>query len=117
MVAFVLVLIVLWSFYRGRTTVYWVAGSICAVLILMALLLPALARRFHVAWMNAARVLGWINSRLMLSLVFYILFVPYNLVSRLMGRDSLNRRKPGGESYWIKRETTRQTKAQFERLF
>lgn len=116
-VAFVLLLIGLWSFYRGRTTVPLIVSSIGGLLILMALLLPALTRRFHVAWMGVAGVLGWINSRILLSLVFYILFVPYNLVSRLIRRDPLNRRKPSGESYWIPRETTRQTKGQFERLF
>lgn len=116
-VAFVLLLIALWSFYRGRTIVPLITGSIGAVLILMALLLPALTRRFHVAWMGVAGVLGWVNSRILLSLVFYILFVPYNLVSRLIRRDPLNRRKARHESYWIPRETTRQTKEQFERLF
>ena len=116
-VAFVLLLIGLWTFYRGRTIVSMITGSIGAVLILMALFLPALTRRFHVAWMGVAGVLGWINSRILLSLVFYILFVPYNLVSRLIGRDPLNRRKAGRESYWIPREATRQTKERFERLF
>jgi hypothetical protein len=116
-VAFVLLLIGLWNLYRGRTTVPLIAISIGGMLILMALLLPALTRRFHVAWIGVAGVLGWINSRLLLSLVFYILFVPYNLVSRLIRRDPLNRRKARRESYWIPRETTRQTKGQFERLF
>ncbi|HEX8847816.1 MAG TPA: SxtJ family membrane protein [Pyrinomonadaceae bacterium] len=116
-VACVLSLIAAWSFYRGRMTVVIVLGSLAGALVLMALLLPALARRFHVLWMKLAGVLGYVNSRILLSLVFYLIFVPYSLVMRVIGRDSLNRRKARRESYWIPRETTRQTKERFERLF
>lgn len=116
-VAGALLLIAAWNFYRGRTIVVIVLGSIVFALVLMALLLPTLARRFHVGWMKLAGALGYVNSRVLLSLVFYLLFVPYSLVARLIGRDPLNRRKAGRASYWIPRETTKQAKEQFERLF
>ena len=116
-VSCVLVLIAAWNFYRGRMMVVLVLGSAACALALMALLLPSFARRFHIAWMKIASVLGYVNSRILLSLVFYLLFVPYNLVMRLIRRDPLNRRKAGRASYWIPRETACQSKEQFERLF
>ena len=116
-VAIVLLLIAAWNFYRGRMTVVWVVGSLALALVLMALLFPGAARRFHVLWMKLAGVLGYVNSRILLSLVFYLLFVPYNLVARLIGRDPLNRRARRRASYWIPRAATRQAKEQFERLF
>jgi hypothetical protein len=94
-----------------------VFGSIAVALIMIGLLLPALARRFHFIWMKIAGVLGYVNSRILLSLVFYLIFVPYNLVMRIVGRDPLNRRKARRSTYWTARETTRQSKEQFERLF
>jgi Saxitoxin biosynthesis operon protein SxtJ len=116
-VACVLALVSAWNLYRGRMTVVIVLGSIAGALVLMGFLLPALARRFHVLWMMLAGALGFINSRVLLSLVFFLLFVPYNLIARLVGRDRLNRRKAQRQSYWIPREKTRQAKEQFERLF
>jgi hypothetical protein len=116
-IAGALLLIAAWNFYRGRTIVVIVLASIAFALVLMTLLLPALARRFHIGWMKLAGLLGYVNSRVLLSLVFYLLFVPYSLVARLVGRDPLNRRKRGRASYWIPRETTKQAKEQFERLF
>jgi len=116
-IASVLLLFAAWSFHRGRRTLVIIPGLIALALVLMALLLPALARRFHVLWMRLAGVLGFINSHVLLTLVFCLLFVPYNLVSRLLGRDPLSRRKRAGASYWIPREATRQSKQQFERLF
>ena len=116
-VAIVLLLLAAWNFYRGRITVAEVLGGISVFLILMAALVPAAARGFHVLWMKLAGVLGYVNSRILLSLVFYLLFFPYNILARVIGRDPLNRRKQGSESYWIPRKVTRQTKEQFERLF
>jgi hypothetical protein len=49
--------------------------------------------------------------------VYYGLFTPYRIVSRIVGRDPLRRRGAKEPTYWVKREYTRQTKEQFERLF
>jgi hypothetical protein len=116
-VAGVLLAIAAWSFYRGRTRAALVLGIIGGMLLLTGLLVPPLARQFHIFWMRLAGVLGYVNSRILLSLMFYLVFAPYNLISRLVGRDPLDRRKPGRSSYWIARKNTRQTKEQFERLF
>ena len=112
-----LLLFTAWNYYRGRLTVVVVLGSIAVALVLTGLLIPGLARRFHIFWMKVAAILGYINSRILLSLMFYGVFVPYGLVMRLFGRDVLNRRSASRESYWIRRKATRQPKEQFERLF
>jgi hypothetical protein len=113
----VLLLLAAWNLYRGRMAAVAVISGIAGGLFLMALFLPTLARRFHVLWMTLAGALGYVNSRILLSLIFYLIFVPYNLLARLFGRDRLNRRQAGRASYWTPRETTRQSKEQFERLF
>jgi hypothetical protein len=86
-------------------------------LLIIGLFVPVAAKGFHRLWMGIAGVLGYINSRILLTILYYLLFTPYGLVSRLVGRDPLDRRSPPKESYWIKRENTRQTREQFERLF
>lgn len=116
-VACVLLAIAAWNFYRGRTVVVLVLGGVGALLLLAGLLIPALARRFHVVWMRLAVVLGYINSRVLLSLMFYGVFTPYGIVSRLVKRDPLNRRGARRESYWTQRKQTKQAREQFERLF
>lgn len=115
-VAAVLLLIAAWNFYRGRTTVVIVTGSLGALLIVAGLFIPA-ARLFHVAWMRFAVVLGHINSRVLLTLMYYLAITPYGIVSRLVGRDPLRRRGKSLGSYWIERKVTKQAREQFERLF
>ena len=116
-VAVVLALIAGFTVYRGRTTLPAVLASVSAALFLVALLSPPLARRFHTAWMGLAAVLGYVNSRILLSLMYYGVFTPFSVVMRLAGRDHLRRRGAKSDSYWVRRKTTRQTKEQFERLF
>ena len=116
-VAGVLLLIGAWQLYRGRLTAVIVLGSIGAALVLVGLFVPPLARRFHTLWMRLALVLGWVNSRILLGLMFYGVFAPYNLVGRLVRRDPLMRRGARRESYWVARKQTRQTREQFERTF
>jgi Saxitoxin biosynthesis operon protein SxtJ len=116
-VAAVLFLLAAWNIYRGRTTVVVVLGGFAVLLTLVGLFVPVVARAFHRLWMGIASVLGYINSRILFSVLFYGVFTPYNLVSRLLGRDQLRRRGAGEPTYWVKRESTRQTKEQFERLF
>ena len=116
-VACVLLLIAAWNLYRGRMWVVAVLGTVASALVLKGLLLPALARRFHVFWMRVAAVLGYVNSRVLLTLMYYGVFTPYGLVSRLARRDPLRRRGDGQASYWTERKSTRQSREQFERLF
>lgn len=116
-VAAVLLLIAAWNLYRGRTKVVIIFCSISAALVVAGLFVPVAARAFHKAWMRLAVALGHINSRVLLTLMYYLVFTPYGLVSRLVGRDPLRRRGKAGESYWTERKRTRQEREQFERLF
>jgi hypothetical protein len=116
-VAGALAMIAAWSFYRQRTAVAAAMASTGAALLLIGMVIPSLARRFHVFWMKAAVALGWINSRVLLTLMFHLVFAPYGFVSRLVGRDPLYRRGAALASYWTPRRKTRQAREGFERLF
>jgi hypothetical protein len=116
-VGIVLVAMAAWSAYRGRDGAIWVFGSLGLALIAAGLFLPAAARSFHAAWMRLAHALGWVNSRILLALLFYLVMTPMGLIQRLAGRDALRRRGQGASSYWIPRSSPKQSKEQFERLF
>ena len=117
LVAVVLVAAAAIFWYRGRLTAAVVAGSIAGLLTLIAVFVPRLAKLFHRGWMRFAFALGYVNSRIILTIIYFLVFVPYGLVSRLFGRDPLQLRGKDSESYWHRRTVTRQTKEQFERLF
>ena len=117
LVAAVLLGIAAWNLYRGRTAVVIIFGALGGALLVAGLLVPPAARAFHTAWMRFAVLLGHVNSRVLLTLVYYLVVTPYGVVTRLVGRDPLRRRGARAESYWVERKTTRQAREQFERLF
>ena len=103
--------------YRGNIRNHMISAGIALFLVFIGFLVPPAAKLFHRVWFKIAYALGWVNSRILLTIIYFLVFVPYRIVSRLAGRDPLNLRQPRGESYWHMREKTRQAKEQFERLF
>ncbi|MET0013171.1 MAG: SxtJ family membrane protein [Sedimenticola sp.] len=74
----------------GLNYPYWpwvVAGVIAS----FSLIFPIGLRPVYRIWMSIAEVLGWINTRIILGLIFYIIFVPTGLLMRLF-KDPLHRK-------------------------
>lgn len=56
-------------------------------------------------WMRLAAVLGWINNRIVLGIVFYLLILPIGVIRRIVGGDPMRRGlDPNAQSYRIERE-------------
>ena len=77
--------------YRGSSPRLW-ALILAALLILPALVYPKSLRPVYQIWMKVGQVLGWINTRIILGVIFYLLFFPVGMVLRLLGKDYMNRR-------------------------
>ena len=116
-VAGVFVLLAGWNVWKERPAVYFTLGALAAVLGLVGLLWPRGALAFDRSWMLLAGVLGYVNSRILLSVMFFGVITPYGWVMRLFGRNTMNRRGKGAATYWIPRKRTRQLPAGFERQF
>jgi hypothetical protein len=78
-----------------------IVGAISAALIVMALLAPMLLAPIEWAWSKIGGVLGFVNTRILLTLIFFVVLTPIALVLRLLGRDPLERRfDKQSKSYW-----------------
>jgi hypothetical protein len=79
------------------------ALALAIALVLPALVAPRILTPVHRAWMALGEVLAWINTRIILGVVFYGVVTPIGLVMRLTGRDPMRRRfDRASESYRIK---------------
>lgn len=109
--------ITLLIFIRHRHSV--VPTSIVSVLLfIFAFLFPLILKPVYIFWMKLAFVLGWINTRLILIVIFYILFTPVGLIMRLLRVDLLDRKiEKNKDSYWKKREKKIYNPSDYERLF
>ena len=67
---------------------WWAA----AVIASLALLLPSSLVWLYRPWMRFARIAQWINTRIILLLLYYFMILPIGLLRRLLGKDSMQRR-------------------------
>jgi len=56
------------------------------------LLIPNFLRPVHRVWMLLGNILGWINSKIILGLVYYVIVTPVRVFMRLCGHDPMNRK-------------------------
>jgi hypothetical protein len=81
------------------------ALAVAVGLIVPALTVPRLLTPAYRIWMTIGDALGWVNSRLLLGVVFYGLVTPMGIAMRLWGRDPMRRRfEPGADSYRVLRQ-------------
>jgi hypothetical protein len=66
----------------------WITG---AVFVVPALVYPPLLRPFNTLWLKIGHVLGWINTRIILGVVYFVVFLPTGLLLRLLHRDPMHR--------------------------
>lgn len=77
------------------------AGIVISIVSMLSVKIESLI--IH-AWMKLAFVLGWINSRILLTIIFYLFLVPLSLLKRLFSsQDPLKLKKPEN-SLWIIRD-------------
>jgi len=89
LVGTVFTVIGLWPLvFRGEPWRLWALG-IGSLLIVLGGLLPQLLAPIHKGWMWVGHILGWINTRILLGIVFYALVTPIGLVLRLLGKDTM----------------------------
>ena len=64
---------------------------IAIVFVVWGLVAPNTLRPFYRLWMHFGFVMNFIMTRILLGIVFYVLLLPYGLVFRLCGKDSMHR--------------------------
>ena len=79
--------------WRGRLSRAEVVGAVGVALLVAGLLAPRVLRWPSAIWWRLAGVLGYVNARILLTLLFVLVLVPVNLIWRLIGKDPLARRR------------------------
>ena len=90
--------------WRGHDPHFGIFLGIAGALALAAIFVPRVLRPVYRGWMVVARGLLWFNTRLLLSIIFFLVVTPIALAFRAARRDPLERAlDAGAASYWKKR--------------
>src|SRR5258708_38009382 len=90
----------LYRAWRGRGDSATAFAVAAAVILLVAFAAPRVLDAPNRVWMRFARALGWVNSRILLSLLFFVVITPYSALQRLVGRDRHGLEGRGGTPRW-----------------
>ena len=75
---------------------------------------PRLLHYPYKGWMALGHALGWVNSHIILGLIFIVVLQPIAYIMRLGGYDPLRRRRKGEKTY---RENKQDHHTDFTRIF
>ncbi|MDO8662437.1 MAG: SxtJ family membrane protein [Candidatus Omnitrophota bacterium] len=103
-------------FLRQRIGAAGAAAVLSFVFFIAGLIFSILLKPVYIIWMRFAFILGWINTRVILILLFYLVFTPVGLAMKLLKVDLLER-KHKKESYWKKKEKFDFSPLNYERRF
>ena len=82
--------------------------------LLLGFTAPRLLHYPYKVWMSFGYVLGWINSHIILGLVFILVLLPIAFIMRLTGYDPLRTKRKGTKTY---RENCQDINIDLNRIF
>ena len=77
-------------FLRGHLYKIWTFWIGCPFLIL-GLIKPKILYYPYKTWIALGHILGWINSRIILGLVFILVLIPIAFIMKVLGYDPLKK--------------------------
>ena len=115
-IGIILIIISAILFYYNNP-IFKIFIKISASFILVGFVTPIILKPIYLVWMVFAVILGWIMTRVILSLVFYLIMTPIGLLTRLIGEDFLGLKKTDSGSYWNLRDSNYETNQDYEKQF
>jgi hypothetical protein len=70
----------------------------------ISIIIPAAAKAIEWGWLKLALALGWVNSRILLSIIYFVFLMPIAWVSRLFTKDPLRLKKNKASSLFVSRD-------------
>jgi hypothetical protein len=113
----VLILVSLLLWYLGKIS-FMYFSIVGGLLIILAIIAIPVLRPFHRVWMMFAFAMGFVMSRVILTLLYYLIITPIGLLAKLVGKKFM----PLGfdknaATYWEKRENIVKHQIDYERQF
>lgn len=114
-IVFILISLLLWYFGKSSFVYFSSVGGLFVILALVAI--PVL-RPFHKVWMMLSLMMGFVMSRIILTLLFYLVLTPVSFIAKLVGKKFMTLRiDKKATTYWEKRDNTVKQQIDYERQF
>lgn len=104
----IFLLIGIWIYYSSQSFIGIIFISVGALLLIFGLLFPNSLSGVYKIWMGLAFALGWIVSRILLTILFYFGITLIGSIAKIVGKRFLDVKfKDGKNSYWVVRDDSK----------
>jgi len=104
-------------FWKGNE-LYRLSAAVGAILLAGGLAVPGVLKPVYWVWMAFSTILGWFMTRLILSVLFFLVITPIALVARLFGKQFLERKwSESATTYWSYRAKEDSDGRDYEKQF
>ena len=115
-IGFILLMIGAFLFIREKDSCIYFF-SIGSILIIVGVITPVILKSIYKIWMIFAVIIGWIMTRVILSILFFSIITTIGIFTRLIGKDFLNLKSKNNESYWNIRNKEYELNQDYEKQF
>jgi len=115
-IGIILLIVASLLFYYDKAS-YQAIAIIAGAFISLGIIIPILLKPAYLVWMTFAVILGWVMTRVILSIVFYLIMTPIGLITRLLGEDFLALKRLNSDSYWNNRDSNSEMNQDYEKQF
>ncbi len=97
----IVLLIIAGFFFLKEKESFQLFLTIGTVLFVTGIVIPFTLKPIYWVWMTFATILGWFMTRVILSLLFYVILTPIGLIARSFGKQFLDlKQNHSQQSYW-----------------
>jgi len=103
--SFIFLVVSLWPLLNNGNIRVW--GIVVALIfVTIAFKKPLILSSFYKIWVRFGEVIGGVISKVIMMILFYVMFTPISFVLKLLGKDLLNKKiDKNASTYWVTRET------------
>ena len=104
--------------YKGKMTAFIIFGGTAPAFILPALVRPTLLAGVYVRWMKFADVVGRFNTKVILSLIYILVFTLSRILLFVLRKDPLQKKFDSSlDSYWSDHEPMGNDPKRYDKQF
>lgn len=94
------------TFKNHQPTLRYILGTIGILLIFFGIFFPKVLKRIYIFWIGIALAIGWVVSRILLMIIFFIVLTPTGLIARSIGKKFLVvKQRKNKSTYWVKKNS------------
>ncbi len=114
-IVFLLISALLFWFEKNTYLYFTIAGT---TLTILGIVYPLILKPLNKIWMSLSIILGWIMTRVILIILYYIVLTPTGIIAKIFRNNFLKlKNDKSNDSYWEVRKDRKIKKSDFENQF